>query len=88
MYNDYKLKTFKERTTSMQTYTAIYQRDPETGWYAASVEELPAAISQGQTLEEARENLRDAISLVLEVMHEDAERATAGQQVIREPISV
>jgi predicted RNase H-like HicB family nuclease len=56
----------------MQTYTAIYEQDPETGWYIASVEELPATISEGKTLEEAREMLRDAIALVLEDIHESA----------------
>ncbi|MBI4179977.1 type II toxin-antitoxin system HicB family antitoxin [bacterium] len=35
-------------------------------WYAAFVPELPGAHSQGRTLAEARENIKEAIALVLE----------------------
>ncbi|MGH8588663.1 MAG: type II toxin-antitoxin system HicB family antitoxin, partial [Gammaproteobacteria bacterium] len=45
-------------------YTAVFERDPEG--YIAFVEELPGANTQGDTLEEARENLLEAIQLVLE----------------------
>ena len=48
----------------------------------------PEAITQGKTLEEARENLKDAIHLVLEVRREDAEKELQGREVIREPIEV
>ncbi len=46
--------------------TGVYEAVPEGGGYVAYVAELPGAISEGDTLEEARENLRDAISLLLE----------------------
>lgn len=46
------------------TLTAVYQKVPEG--YIAFVEELPGANTQGDTLEEARENLKEAVSLVLE----------------------
>jgi predicted RNase H-like HicB family nuclease len=50
------------------TLTAVYEEVPESegGGYVAYAEELPGAITQGDTLEEARENLRDAIELLLE----------------------
>ena len=44
--------------------TAVFQKVPEG--YIGFVEELPGANTQGTTLEEARENLQEAISLVLE----------------------
>ncbi|MFH1050760.1 MAG: type II toxin-antitoxin system HicB family antitoxin [bacterium] len=44
--------------------TAVYKKVPEG--YVAFVEELPGANTQGYTLEEARENLEEAIQLVLE----------------------
>ena len=44
--------------------TAVFQKVPEG--YIAFVEELPGANSQGDTLEEARSNLREAVQLVLE----------------------
>ena len=46
-------------------FTAVFRKDP-AGGYAAYVEELPGANSQGETLEEARANLREAVALVLE----------------------
>ncbi len=50
------------------TLTAVYEEVPESegGGYVAYAEELPGAITQGDTLEEARENLGDAIELLLE----------------------
>ena len=46
-------------------FTAVFERADEGG-YTAFVEELPGAISQGESLEEARENLKEAIQLILE----------------------
>jgi len=63
---------------------AIYQEVPEG--YIAFVEELPGANSQGATLEEARENLREAVELVMEANRALAEEMVTGQQVIREPL--
>lgn len=45
------------------TFTAIYEK--VDGWFIGYVEELPGANTQGKTLDEARENLRDAIELIL-----------------------
>jgi predicted RNase H-like HicB family nuclease len=53
--------------------------------YVAFVEELPGANTQGATLEEARENLQEAVALVLEANRELARESVHGQQVTREP---
>ena len=66
--------------------TAVYRKAPEGG-YVAFVEELPGANTQGETLEEARENLREAVTLVLEANRALAEEELAGAEVIREPLS-
>lgn len=66
--------------------TAVFMQVPEG--YIAFVEELPGANTQGNTLEEARENLREAVALVLEANRELTEEALAGQTVIREPFDV
>lgn len=57
---------------------AVFARVPEGG-YAAFVEELPGANTQGATLEEARENLREAVEMVLAANRELAEEAVRGQ---------
>ena len=66
--------------------TAVFMQVPEG--YIGFVEELPGANTQGDTLEEARENLREAVELVLEANRELAEQSLAGQSVIREPFQV
>jgi predicted RNase H-like HicB family nuclease len=48
--------------------TAVFKKVPEG--YIAWVEELPGANTQGQTLEETRENLQEAIRLVFEANRE------------------
>ena len=53
--------------------TAIFEPAREGG-YTCFVEEIPAAISQGETLEEAKANLRDALQLVLDCQRELAEK--------------
>ena len=65
--------------------TAVFRPDP-AGGYAAYVEELPGANSQGDTLEEARENLREAVALVIEANRALAAEDAAGSDVIREPL--
>jgi predicted RNase H-like HicB family nuclease len=63
--------------------TAVFIKVP--GGYIAFVEELPGANTQGDTLEEARENLQEAVTLVLKANREWAEKSLAGQQVTKEP---
>ena len=52
--------------------TAVFMKVPEG--YIAFVEELPGANTQGETLDEARENLREAVDLVLQANREMAQR--------------
>jgi predicted RNase H-like HicB family nuclease len=47
------------------SFTAVFVEDPNGG-YSAYVEEIPGANSQGETLEEAKENLKEALQMVLE----------------------
>ena len=71
----------------MERYTAIFERG-EDGWWVASCLEMPEAITQGETIEEARANLKDAIQLLLEVRREEAERELEGRDVIRESLAL
>lgn len=52
-------------------YTVIIQKDPESGWYVGQCEQVPGAISQGETFEELMENMKDAISLMLEYYRDE-----------------
>ncbi|MGH8477377.1 MAG: type II toxin-antitoxin system HicB family antitoxin, partial [Methylococcales bacterium] len=63
-------------------FTAVFEKVPEG--YIAFVEELPGANTQGDTLEEARENLREAVQLVLEANRVLAEESIQGRDVLKE----
>ena len=67
-------------------FTAVFQRVPEG--FIAFVEELPGANTQGATLEEARANLEEAVTLVLEANRRLAEQELGSASVIREPFVV
>jgi predicted RNase H-like HicB family nuclease len=58
------------------------------GGYAAFVEELPGANTQGATLEQARANLQEAVAMVLQANRELAEESLRGAEVVREPLAV
>ena len=66
--------------------TAVFKKVPEG--YIAWVEDLPGANTQGATLEEARENLREAIRLVFEANRELAKGDLPDESVIKEPVSL
>ena len=66
--------------------TAVFKKVPEG--YIAFVEELPGANTQGATLQEARENLREAVELVLDANRALAREEAADGEVIREPLMI
>ena len=67
-------------------FTAVFEKSDD--WWIAYVEELPGANTQGSTLEEARENLKDAVAMVLEANRELAEQVIAGKKVVKEELFV
>ena len=66
--------------------TAVFRKFPDG--YAAFVEELPGANTQGATLEEARQNLAEAVQLVLESNRQLSEESLGDEDVIREPLTL
>ncbi len=60
--------------------TAVFEPAKEGG-YTCFVEEVPAAISQGETIEEAKTNLLDALQIVLQCQRELAEKALSPKAV-------
>jgi predicted RNase H-like HicB family nuclease len=72
------------------TFTAVYEEVPSSqgGGFMAYVEEVPGAVTQGETLDEARENLKEALQLVLETNRELLGVPVPERRVVREKISV
>ena len=69
-----------ERRKAMQ-YTVIIEKDPESGWYVGQCEEIPGAVSQGETYEELMENMKDAITLMLEFYRDGVRAENKGRKV-------
>ncbi len=65
--------------------TKVFQKVPEG--YIGFVEELPGANTQGDSLEETRTNLEEAIELVLEANRLLSQEQFQGQEVIRESVT-
>ena len=62
-------------------YTVVYQ-PIEDGWFMATVPELPGAVTEGATLDEARANIKDAVELLLQSYREAAIRQAPAEAVV------
>ncbi|MDP2864067.1 MAG: type II toxin-antitoxin system HicB family antitoxin [bacterium] len=66
-------------------FTAIYKKHGK--WYLGWVEEIPGVNTQGKTLKEAKENLKEALLLILGVNRILSRKEISGK-VIREPLII
>lgn len=62
--------------------TAVYEPASEGG-FTCWVEEIPAAISEGETLQEAESNLMEAVKLVLECQRELSDQSRSSDSLKR-----
>lgn len=67
----------------MRTYTAVIERDPETGLYVGYVPGFPGAHSQGETLDELNANLEEVIAMLTEDGEPPLEGEFIGTHTIR-----
>ena len=67
-------------------FTAIYKKSGK--WYLGWIEEIPGVNTQGETLKEAKENLKEALLLILETNKFLNKREISKGNIIREPLSV
>jgi predicted RNase H-like HicB family nuclease len=69
-------------------FTAIFEEDPEGG-YIGYVEEFPGVNTQGDTLDEVKENLLDALEMMVQVLREQTEKLIKNKKnVIREELHI
>ena len=66
----------------MRTYTAVVERDKDTGLFVGYVPGFPGAHSQGETLDELRLNLQEVVEMLLEDEEPQAEAEFVGTQQI------
>ena len=67
-------------------FTAIYKKSGE--WYLGWFEEIPGVNTQGKTLKETKENLKEALLLILETNRILNKKEFPKGKVIREPLLV
>jgi len=65
---------FKEKGIIME-YTIIIKKDKKSGWYVGKCVQVPGAMSQGETVDELMENMKDAITTILECYKEEAKES-------------
>jgi len=70
----------------MQQFTANYKKSGK--WYLGWVEEIPGVNTQGKTLKEVKENLKEALFLILETNRMLSRKLAPKHGIIREPVSV
>ena len=70
----------------MREYEVLYETT-EDGWIMATVPDLPGAVTQGETMEEARSNICEVIELLLASYREHALRH-ASPGVVREIVAI
>lgn len=70
----------------MARFTAVFQK--RGNWWVGYVEELPGANTQGKTLEEARENLREAVALVIQANRDTIAPPSDSSETVREGLVV
>ena len=69
------------------SFTAIIEKTTD-GYYVGQVQEVPAAISQGKTIEELKQNLLEALQLVLDYQREETNDNYKGRKIIRRKLNV
>ncbi|MEK7449466.1 MAG: type II toxin-antitoxin system HicB family antitoxin [Planctomycetota bacterium] len=67
-------------------FTALIEKHDD--WYIGYVEEIPGINTQGKTLAETRENLKEALKLIIETNRAIAEKGINSKNIIKENISV
>jgi predicted RNase H-like HicB family nuclease len=67
----------------MRTFSVVVERDPDTELYVGHVPGWPGAHSQGATLDELRQNLREVLEMLLEDGEPKLETEFVGVQVIQ-----
>ena len=65
----------------MQKYAVVIHEDPEGGFWA-EVPALPGCYSQGESVDELKHNIRDAITGVLEVLREEGREPDSNIQIL------
>ena len=67
-------------------FTAVIEKRGK--WYIGYIEEIPGVNTQGKTLKEVEENLKEALILIIEANRELSQKSAQNHEVIRKTISI
>jgi predicted RNase H-like HicB family nuclease len=67
----------------MRTFTAVIERDQDTGLYVGFIPGWPGAHSQGASIEELEANLREVVAMLLEGGEPDLEAQFVGTHTLQ-----
>jgi predicted RNase H-like HicB family nuclease len=68
-------------------YTVIVNKDPK-GFYVGQCEQIPEAVSQGETLDELLKNMKSCIKEALLLRKEDVKTRYSGQKIFRRKVAL
>jgi len=71
---------------SMRKFTAVYKKSGR--WYSGWIEEIPGVNTQGRTLKETKENLKEALLLILETNRLLSKKSVGRSIITRESLVV
>lgn len=69
-------------------YTIIIEKNQDTGCYIGQCSQIPEAMSQGKTLEELMENMKEAIELAIESRREDMKAIYKNRKIFHRRLTV
>ena len=84
--HNFRLIYIKERVNMKGEFTRVIEKRGK--WYVGYIEEISGVNTQGRTVEEVRENLKEALVLIIEANRELARKSIQNPDVIRDTISV
>jgi predicted RNase H-like HicB family nuclease len=67
----------------MRAYTAVIERCPDTGLYVGHVPGFTGAHSQGETIEEVMDNLKEVVEMLLEDGEPEMEGEFVGTATVK-----
>ena len=68
-------------------YTVIIKKT-KSGKFIAQCEQIPGALTQGDTYEETMENIKDAIELMLETEKKETQKKFQGSKFLRRKVAI
>lgn len=66
----------------LRKFTAVIEKDPDTGYYVGYIPGFPGAHSQAETLDELRANLQEVVEMLLEDGEPQLESQFIGTQEV------